>query len=97
MMTDSQTFATDPAKETLYTFNMNSGVLDAKVDFKTGYMRFSSDETGTTTTTIAGTQHTFGLLGQKTGVTLSTVKAFRWKKPTTEDDHYMMVSLFPYD
>lgn len=97
MITASQTFATDPAKHELYTFNYNGGVMSETVDFKAGYMQTSTNEAGTTTTEIDGVQHTFGLLGQKTGVTLTDVSAFRWKVPTAEDDHYMMVSIFPYD
>ena len=67
------------------------------------------DETKTSldATSSIGTNHVFGLLGQKdltgtSGITNKTelpkVKAFRYRvKPTTAEMSYMMVSLLPYD
>lgn len=94
---DSYASWTATEKSTVFTYNWNNGVRDAKTDFKTGYMQTSTDETGKTTSTIAGVQHTFGLLGQLDSYAIATKKAFRWKKPASEDIHYMMVSIFPYD
>lgn len=88
---------TDSDKSSIMTWNYNAGVTNANQDFKSGYMQFSTDETGTTVSTVSATSHVFGLLGQKANLDLTTTKAFRFKVPSTNVITYMMVSLFPYD